>query len=306
MITILVNKIASLALIMMLGWLLVKSKVLKAEDAQSLSRLALYLIMPCVIISAFQVDYTEDVKNGLFLACFAAAVIHLVLMVFSALMRKLLGLDPVEQAAVIYSNAGNLIIPLVSAMLGSEWVIYTSGYIVVQLILIWSHGKAVLCGEKGIQLKKIFSNVNMIAIVVGVVLYFTQIRFPKLIQDTMDTIGGMTGPASMLVIGMLLGRMDMKKLLSYKRVWLIAFLRLIVAPLLVLPLLKFTGITGLAADGARVLLVTFLAVTTPSAASLTHLSQVYGQNAEYTCAINVITTILCIATLPVMVMLYQM
>lgn len=306
MVLTLISKIVSLALIMLMGWLLVKGNVMRAQDSEGLSKLTLYLIMPCVILSSFQVDYSEEVKDGLFLAFLAAAVIHLILILLNTILKKTLHLDTVEQVSVMYSNAGNLIIPLVTAILGKEWVIYTSAFIVVQLILLWSHGKATLCGEKGFDLRKIFSNLNMISIVIGIMLFFTRIRIPALLQDTVDTVGGMIGPVSMLVTGMLLGGMDIRRLLTYKRVWLVSLLRLILVPLLILPLVKFSGISVLGAEGESVLLVTLLAVTTPSASTITQLAQVYEKDAQYACAINVVTTILCIVTIPAMVMLYQL
>lgn len=61
---------------------------------------------------------------------------------------------PGGKASLIYSNAGNLIIPIVTSVLGPEWVIYTSGFISVQVILIWTHCKMLLCGEKKADLKK--------------------------------------------------------------------------------------------------------------------------------------------------------
>lgn len=306
MIPILINKIISLAMILAMGWLVVKSGAMRSEDSKGLSKLSLFLVMPCVILSSFQVEYTDDVKNGLLLALLASVVIHVFLLVLSVVLKKTLKTDPIETASVIYPNAGNLVIPLVSAVLGKEWVIYTCAFSTVQRILLWSHGKAMLCGEKEFSLRRILLNVNMIAIFAGVIMFFTGLRFPALIGDALDTVGGMIGPMSMLVVGMMIAGQDLKKLFVYKRVWLIALLRLIVVPLMVIPFLKFSGIANLAADGAMVLLVTLLATTTPSATTLTQFAQVYDGDSRYACAINVLTTVLCIVTIPVMVALYQM
>jgi len=70
--------------------------------------------------------------------------------------------------------------------------------------------------------------------------------------------------------------------------------------------LKYSGIAGLADNGERILLVTLLATMTPSASTITQMAQVYGRDADYASAINVTTTLLCIVTMPVMIMLYQM
>ena len=72
MIGILVNKIISLALVMAMGWLVVKSRVMRSEDSKGISKMSLYLVMPCVILSSFQVEYTDEVKQGLLLAFLAA------------------------------------------------------------------------------------------------------------------------------------------------------------------------------------------------------------------------------------------
>ena len=306
MIVILIEKIISLALIMAMGVLLVKLKILKPEDSKGLSTLSMYMIMPCMIINAFQVEYTPEVQNGLLLAFAAAAGIHVVLLILNVILKRVLHLDALEQVSVIYSNAGNLIIPLVTAILGKEWVIYTSAFIVVQLILLWSHGKSTLCEEKGFNVKKVFLNINMISIMIGIVLFFTKIQLPSVIQSTADSVGSMVGPVAMLVTGMLIGNMDLKKIFTYKRVWLVTFLRLIIVPLIIILLLKFTGIAQLVPNGGQVLLVVLLATTTPSASTITQFAQVFDKDAEYASSINVLTTLLCIVTIPLMVTLYQM
>ena len=69
---ILAEKIFSLFLIMFMGYAVVHWGLLHAEDSKTLSLISLYLISPCVIISAFQVQYTPDVLHGLLLALAAA------------------------------------------------------------------------------------------------------------------------------------------------------------------------------------------------------------------------------------------
>ena len=250
--------------------------------------------------------YDLIIKNGLILVFATALIIEFLLITFNAFIRKPLRLDPVGQTSLIYSNAGNLIIPLVTAILGKEWVIYTSGLLLVQLVLLFVHARPLLCGERGFQARSLFSNPNIYAIFAGIALFFARVRLPGLLQDTVDTLGGMIGPVSMLITGMLIGDMDFKKILGFKRVWLVAFFRLIAAPLLVLVFLKYSGIATLVENGKQILLVTFLATTTPAASTITQFAQVYDKDAPYASAINVVTTLLCILTIPVMVILYQL
>lgn len=303
---ILTKKIVSLFLVMFMGVVLVKCGVIRAEESKSISIVSLYLIMPCVILSAFQVECTPQVRDGLMLAVGAAVAVHIGLIVLVTLLKRPLRLDEVEQTSIIYSNAGSLIIPLVTAILGKDWVIYSSAFVSVQLILLWSHAKAVICGEKKLDLVRIVTNVNMIAIFGGIFLFVTGLRFPGPVQDAVDSVGAMVGPAAMLVTGMLIGNMDFKKVLSYRRLALIVPLRLLIMPALVLVFLKYSGIAGLVENGGMILLVTLLATITPSASTITQMAQVYGKDADYASAINVTTTLLCIVTMPLMVALYQL
>ena len=302
----LIEKIVSLFLIMFAGALLVKLKLLKSSDSRVLSLVLLYLLTPCVILTSFQVEPSPQVRAGLALAFLAAVIIHILLITANALIRRPLRLDPIEQTSIFYSNSGNLIIPLVTAILGPEWVIYTSAFIAVQQVLMWSHAKSIICGERGFDIRRIYTNINMLSILAGIILFVTGLRFPGPIDDAITSLGGLIGPVSMLVTGLLIGGMDIKKLLSYKRLLLITPLRLIAVPLMVFMLLRFSGIVNIVENGRDVLMITFLATTAPSASTITNMAVVYGKDADYASAINVATTLLCIATMPLMIALYTM
>lgn len=303
---ILARKIFSMFLMIFAGVFLIKTKLLKTEESKTLSVITLYLIMPCTIVSAFQVEYTPEIRNGLLLAIGASVLVNFGMIFLTWLIGKPLHLDPVEKASLTYSNAGNLIIPIVTSVLGPEWVIYTSGFICVQVILIWTHCKMLLCGEKKVDLKKIVTNVNMIACCIGIIMFMTKIRFPYLVQDAVDTMGSMIGPVSMIVTGMLIGSTTWEQIAAYKRLWLVVFVRLAGYPLLAVLLFKYSGLAGIVPDGKEILLITLLATIAPTASSVTQMAQVYGKNADYCSAINVVTTLMCIATMPVMVTLYQL
>ena len=70
----LMEQIAKLFIMIFMGYAIVKMGFLKDEDSKVLSTLVLYLIVPCVILNAFQVDYTSEKVKELFLV-FAASVL---------------------------------------------------------------------------------------------------------------------------------------------------------------------------------------------------------------------------------------
>ncbi len=302
----LMEQITELFLMIFMGFLIVKTGLLKDDDSKVLSKIVLYLIIPCVIINAFQVDYTMDTVKGLLIALAASVMLQIILLIIISAFGKLLHLNEVEIASVYYSNSGNLIVPIVTFILGQEWVLYGCVFMSVQLVFLWTHCKKILSREPSYDWKKIILNINMISIFIGVILFFTRIRLPEIIGNTLSAVGSMIGPASMFVTGMLFAGMNLKQIFANKRVYFISFLRLIAVPLFSLILLKISHLASLSADGNQIMLIVFLAVITPSASTVTQMCQVYGNDSRYASAINVVTTLFSIITMPLMVMLFQM
>lgn len=301
----LTKQIAELFIMILLGFILVKSSLLTKHDSKVLSTVALYIVTPCVIINAFQVQYSQDVKNGIILSFLAAIIVHIIYIVMARMLGKVYILNGVEKATIIYTNAGNLIIPLVQALLGKEWVVYTTGYILVSTVFIWTHGRMLICEEKGFNVKELLKNVNVIASIIGILMFALKIQLPSLIIETMDSVSATIAPICMIVAGMLIAGMNVKDCLKNKRLYVITFLKMIVFPCFALILLKFTNLSSMAKNGDMILLISLLASVAPTAASVTQIAQIYDADSEYASAYYFITTLLCILTMPFFVWMYQ-
>lgn len=302
----LLQQIIQLFLMIFMGYIIVKAGLLKGEDSKVLSKIILYLIIPAVIINAFQVDYNDTIKKGLIVACIASLILQFLLLFLTYILQKIFHLDSVEFTSAYYSNSGNLIVPLVTYILGKEWVIYGCVFMSVQLFFIWSQGKKMISREKGVDLKKILLNINMISVFLGVILFFTRIHFPQIINQTLSATGSMIGPLSMIVTGMLIAEVDLKYIFTNKRIYLVTFLRLILQPAIALLVINLLGMRGWHPQGDKIILITYLAAITPCASTVTQMCQVYGNDSKYASAINVMTTLLSIVTMPIFVYLYQM
>lgn len=300
----LLKQIASLFLIAAAGFALVKCRLLGKEDSRVISVICIYLAVPCMIITSYQIELTESVRNG-FLLAVAAGFVAQIVMLSSGVLLRLLRLDEVSRGSVMYSNAGNLILPLVSAVLGPEWIIYSTAFMCIQQIFMWVHLNGMIGGQKKPEWKKIVTNINVLAIIVGIILMTFRIRLPSVVKTAMSSVGGLLGPMSMLLIGMLLAGADIKATVKNPQVWLITLLRLIVLPLVVLLVLKLTTLAKLIPDGKMVLYVTMLGVSAPAATMVTQFAQIHQNRPEYASAINVLTTLLCIVTMPLMTELYM-
>lgn len=302
----LMEEIIKLFVIMFMGYAVVKAGLMKSSESKSVSVILVYLVIPCVIIKAFQVDYTPDVQKGLFLAIAAAVAVHILFLLITIPLKKIFQMDVIEQATSIYSNAGILVIPLVQELLGQDYVIYSSAYIAVQLILLWTQGKNMLCEEEKLEWKKIFLNVNIISIIAGIVLFLFRIKLPAGVQDVLGMMNNMIGPLGMLLAGMAIAEVPLKSIFTKKRNYLSVALRLLLYPVLGLFLMKAIQIVVNLENSSQILLTVYLACVTPVCASVTSMAQLYDKDAAYASSLYVLTTLLSIVTMPVMVYLYEM
>lgn len=303
---ILLERIAQLFLIMFLGWGIVRVGKLTSDDSRCLSVLLLYVISPCVIIDSFQLERTPETLQ-MMLGSFLSAIFCCAVAIFLGhLSGKLLHLDTVETASIIYSNASNLTIPLVSAIFGAEWIMFVTIYKVVQNALAWTHGRIMISGEKNVSLRKAFLNINIIAMFIGLPMFLFQIRLPSIVANAMSSIGNMVGPAAMLIVGMLMAGIDWKDLRSYRGIWKVVLLRMIVIPLTLTLLVKLSGVAALIPQGETLLLVSLLSAITPTANLIPQFCQLFGRDARYASLINVVTMLTCIITMPIMVAIYQL
>lgn len=301
----LMNQIIQLFIMIFMGFIIVKAKLLKAEDSKILSVIVLYLIIPCVIINAFQVDYTPQTVKGLLIALAGSVMTQVILLIVVSILGRVFHLNEVEVASIYYSNSGNLIVPIVTFILGKEWVLYGCVFMSVQLVFIWTHCKKIISRESTYDWRKIVLNINMISIAIGIVLFLTRIHLPAIINNTLSAVGSMIGPASMIVTGMLFAGMDFKQIFANKRVYFVSFFRLIIVPVIALFLIKCSQLSTFSSNGNKLMLIVFLAIITPSASTVTQMCQVYENDSQYANAINVVTTLLAIVTMPLMVMLFQ-
>lgn len=302
----LAEQIVILFLVAFVGYMIVKLHIMKEQDSKVISWLVAYVLSPCVIIKSFQIDFTDEKLKGLALAVAAAALTQAMYMIGCKLLAKPLHLTRIERASVIYSNCGYLIVPLVTFVLGEEWVFYTCAYMMVSTVLTWTHLQSLIGGEKGENnLRKIILNPNIIAIAIGLVLFFTGIRLPEVLESTIDGFAGAIGSVSMLVVGMLIGNMDLKWVFSRKRPYLISALRLVIFPVIIAVLFAFVVRLGIHPDARYILLVSLLAACAPVAVMVTQLTQLYDGDARYASVINVMSVIFCIITMPLIVLLYE-
>ncbi|MBE6837994.1 MAG: AEC family transporter [Ruminococcus sp.] len=300
-------QVAVMFIIMLIGLLCYKKKMISEEVGAQLSKFLLLVVNPCVILRAFQLEYEPSLAKGLLISVTLAAVSHFVsILVATVSIRKNKERREyiVERFAIVFSNCGFMAIPLIEAVLGSEGVFFASTYVAVFNIFTWTYGVSIMKGKMSkSDIIGVLKSAPIISIAVGLVIFFFSIKLPSIITQPINFIADVNTPLAMVVTGIYLARTNIIEAVKNPRIYLVTAMRLIVAPLIMIGIFLFFGAEG---NVRTILLANLIASACPTAASTLMMSRMFGNNAEYASTIITVTTLLSIATIPVMIYILEM
>ena len=299
---IVLNQAVIMFIIILVGAGCFKLNLLSKEAVSQISGLVLKVVNPIVILMAYQKEYKPELVRNLGRTFILSAAAYVIAMAVSYLcIRNKEGRETViERFSCIYSNCGFMGIPLVMAMFGYDGVFYLTAFLTVFNALVWSHGVMQMSGEKSLKsLGKVLRSPAIIAIVIGMILFFARIELPPVIAETFEEIGSLNSPLAMIVAGATIIQTDLLKVFRKPRIFYICFLKLLLIP--VLTILLFL----LFPYDKTVEMTVLAAIAAPSAAICTMQCLNYHRNAAYASEIFGVTTLFSIATMPLMMIIYE-
>lgn len=291
------EKIIEMFLILLVGVLAIRTKTVSPGLTQGLSSLLLNIVMPCMILMSYQVEFDFLLLQGLALTAGLSALSFGAAIAVARLAVREGPDSAVEKLAIGYSNCGFIGIPLANAVLGSQGVLYITAY-----ILIWSHGVLLMKGSAG-TLRETVRNLiqpSLVAILVSLVLFLANVRLPAVLANPLDMLGDMNTPLAMLISGMNLAGSDLWGSLRRPRPYQIAALKLLVIPLLTALILRLFHPDPL------ISMTIVLATACPTGAMGTMFAVQYHKNSAYASELFTISTVLSLVTIPLVVLLSGM
>lgn len=291
------NQVLMMFSLMLVGYILYTRKLLDETGTAQLSTILLQLCTPAIIINSFNIDFSFEVLSELGLS-FGLALVSILIGLLIA--RLIFGkTHRIEQFAITFSNVAFFGIPLVSGLLGNEYVTYLSTFILAFNLLIWTVGLFLVTGDKSVMsLSKFFRTPAFIGMALGFILFISPIKMSGFIQQSVASISAMNTPIAMLLLGTYLAKSTLVDIFNNKHVYTIAFLRLILIPMIVFGLLSL-----LPNLQAEIRLVILIATSAPTATTLAIFSQKYGDDYAYGAQIISLTNIMCLFTIPILVTL---
>ena len=280
------------------------AKIFKVEDSQQkvLSKLLLYFINPFMVVKSFNLEFNSDKLVQLGFVFAVALVIHLIMILIGFFSSK----EQVDRLVVCFTNCGFIGIPLIRGVFGDEGVFYLMGYLVVFNITIWTYGYYIMCGS--INLKKIITNPNIIAVIIGIAIFCSPWTLPEIIARPVIMIGDTNTAMSMLLIGILLANFKPSdgKLYALKIAKVSLFRHVVCALVNIGVLFVVWKLFPNMPDCRILLFVVLICSMCPAATTIPGLAVLFNRDETYASLTVSFTSVLCMFFLPAFVALAEL
>ena len=299
----LLTKMVIFVVLMVIGYIGARTKLLNGEFTKAASKLTLNVFMSATIINSV-IANPPELSGGelaeVMLACFVSIGLGYLL---SALMVRLLPFNrerkPLMELLISVTNTMFIGVPVAEPVFGSQAVFYIAMSCIPFNILLYTYGvwRLKRGGERAKLNWRDMVSVPLIATLAALLIFVLDIPAPAVAKELCSTLSAATMPMSMLVIGSSLGRVSLLDAFKEKSLYFVSLMRLVLVPLLTLPVLRL-----ITADpvllGAMVIIA-----GCPSGIVVTVLAIQYGRDAEYTSKGILLNTVLSMVTLPALVYL---
>ena len=298
---VLIEKMALLVMLLALGYLCARLKLVGPEFNKGLSKLVINVFLAGMILSSVinkKLEMTGgDVAFGLLMMTLSMLICVGIGWLSPTLLRIKDGDKGMYRILAAFMNNGFMGFPLVAAVYGENTVFFASLSNIPFNLLLYTVGVMLLQkGDKSTKFSiKSVINVPIVATLIAFVIFIFEIPMPKLVDDVADTLSAATVPLSMMCVGLSLGSVSLKEALLQPRLYGISLVRLLICPLAVWLVLRIF-ITNPVILGTIVLLS-----ACPSAIICTILGIQYGRDGVESSEAIFISTMLSMITIPLLI-----
>jgi predicted permease len=281
-----------------------------ASGAGVLSKLENNLFIPALVMSTFWSGFTVESLGsaGIFLIggfCTVGLSILIALPV-ARLCAKDDYTRKIYTYGLSFSNFGFMgnavVLALFPAVFGNYLVFVLPLWV---MIYLWGVPALLIPGKEG-EKKSLLSSLKRLvnpmfaAMLVGMILGLTGVPLPDFVGSGLDSLGGCMSPVAMLLTGMTVSSLDLKKTFTDKSVYLASFIRLLAFPAVFMALL---WVLPLPAD---ISLCVLCAVAMPLGLSPVVIPAAYGQDTSAAAGMALISHLLSVATIPLVFWVYSL
>ncbi|KHD37252.1 permease [Clostridium acetobutylicum] len=297
------NQVLMLFLMLLVGIYASKMKYIDKKMNAGLSNLLLKITLPLLIINSFiTMKFSKSVLNVGEDILLYTLIIHIVLVLFSkfAYMKVNDAQKGISKFVTVFSNSGFMGYPVLRSIYGEKGVFYCAIFGIILNIFMFSYGIMALKNTKGNSLKELKRaavNPAIIATVIGFFIFILKIKLPHLIALSINSVGSMTSPLSMIIVGIMLADINLSDLFKDKLVYILTIVKLLIVPAITFVVLKLLN------ANQTVIGVIVVLEAMPAASNAAVMSLQYGSDENVALKHIFITTVLSIIIIPLVIKL---
>lgn len=296
------TQVSILYIMVAIGFVCDKAKLFTEKTARALVNFLLYLVVPCMLVRSFtKVEFSKHNLYMFLLSVLLAFVTHFITIGFNApFFRKKNDENPIFKYASIYGNVGFMALPLAAEILGDEGVFYCANGVIAFNIITFIHGVKIMSREKfRLNLKTLALNPGIISVVIGLPLFLLRVKLPVLVEQPLSYLAELNTPLAMLIFGTYLSHTDLKTMFTDKRIYLVAFLKLLAMPLLCIGVYRLCGVTG------TLLVACAVTACVPSANNTFMFASKFDRDAGLASKTVALVSLFSIVTMPIVIAVAQ-
>ena len=301
------NQMAFLFTFIIIGYILSKFKIVQDGSASVLSKLENYVFIPALVLGTFIDNFTVEKLSTSWKLIVGCLALQIVVIPISLLAAKLITRDKYIQNIYLYglcfsnfSFMGNAVVSTLFPDIFLEYIVFT--LVLWTLIYIWG-APALLIGDnekQGFKHKlKSFLNPMFVCMIIGMIIGIFKIQMPSFINSAISGTSACMSPVAMLLTGMTIAKIDIKKVVKIKSIYVVSFLRLIVYPL------AFIGFLMLVPLPKTVAICAAASLAMPMGLNTIVIPAAYGKDTTMASGMALISHVLAIITIPLIFLVFD-
>lgn len=322
-----VGTISSVVILILVGFVFTRKKIIPANCAGSLSRIILYLAIPTLSYNAFMQDIDSEKLEQSMSILVWGVVIHLALIFITKIMYKNYSGDKedVLRMMTIFGSTTVFGIPIIQVVYGDTGAMYASVFNLPYRALLYTYGYMTIAGVKlkKENVGKIVSNPVIVATFAGMLVWVFQNYLPQIsvndggvikkyaflrIDKTayflfrpMQYLASLNAPLSWLSIGITLAGVSFTDILKSKISWIYSCIKVIAVPVFLMGMLTFLNIFGILTTSYIALATIVLMMATPTATVIATYTINFNKEPVLTSSCSLMSSVFSVVMIPVFI-----
>ena len=298
------NQMMCLFLMIALGYGVAKWGVVTPQMSGGLSSMVVKITCPMMVLSSVMTANPKGTMKEIFMVFLLSILLYIIFPLIGVILNCILRTPAKDKRLYIFmttfSNVAFMGFPVINAIYGETGVFFTAIFNLTFNLFVFTFGVALMSGKSGennISLKSLL-NPGILAAIAAIFIFSLKIPISPIISTVCSSVGSMTTPLAMIVIGSSLATIPLKEVFSEYRLYPYTILKQGLAPVCIWFIFKNF------IPNPMILAITVIVSAMPVAATTVMFSKEYGQDDIKAAKSVFITTLISIVTIPAITMLF--